>query len=103
VIPAKAAHESTIRLLLADRQQESLTVYTDGSRAYDPLDEDDACTREYVVHGDGEYADDDIHVNTSESHASLTRRWLSPHQDVLKDKLTRILESSHSATNSTKD
>jgi len=27
VIPAKAADESTIRLLLADRQQESLTVY----------------------------------------------------------------------------
>jgi transposase-like protein len=28
VIPAKAADESTIRLLLADRQQESLTVYS---------------------------------------------------------------------------
>jgi transposase len=34
VIPAKAATESKIRLLLADRQQESLTVYTDGFRAY---------------------------------------------------------------------
>jgi transposase-like protein len=30
VISVKAANESTIRLLLADRQQESLTVYTDG-------------------------------------------------------------------------
>nr|CAB37934.1 hypothetical protein [Halobacterium salinarum] len=71
VIPAKAATESRIRLLLADRQQESLTVYTDGFRAYDPLDEDDAFTREYVVHGDGEYVNGDVHVNTCES----TRRW----------------------------
>jgi transposase-like protein len=38
VLPAKAADESTIRLLLADRQQESLTVYTDGIRMYEPLD-----------------------------------------------------------------
>lgn len=60
VIPAKAATESRIRLLLADRQQESLTVYTDGFRAYDPLDEDDAFTREYVVHGDGEYVNGDV-------------------------------------------
>jgi transposase-like protein len=56
VIPAKAADESTIRLLFADRKEESLTVYTDGFRAYEPLDEDDAFDREYVVHGDGEYA-----------------------------------------------
>jgi transposase-like protein len=45
VIPAKAADESTIRLLLAARQQESLTVYTDGFRAYDPLENDDAFDR----------------------------------------------------------
>ncbi|GAB6880421.1 IS1595-like element ISH4 family transposase [Halorubrum gandharaense] len=88
VIPAKAATEPKIRLLLADRQQESLTVYTDGFRAYDPLDEDDAFTREYVVHGDGEYVDGDVHVNTCESHASLARRWLSPHRGVSKDRLT---------------
>ncbi|PGF17235.1 IS1595 family transposase [Natrinema sp. CBA1119] len=88
VIPAKAAMESKIRLLLADRQQESLTVYTDGFRAYEPLEEDDAFTREYVVHGDGEYVDGDVHVNTCESHASLARRWLSPHRGVSKDKLT---------------
>lgn len=37
VIPAKAADKSTIRLLLADRQQKSLTVFTDGFRAYEPL------------------------------------------------------------------
>jgi len=44
VIPAKAADESTIRLLLADRKEESLTVYTDGFRAYEPLEDDDAST-----------------------------------------------------------
>ena len=79
VIPSKAADESTIRLLLADRKEEPLTVYTDGFRAYDSLEEDDKFDREYVVHGDGEYADGEVHVNTCESHASLTRRWLSPH------------------------
>jgi len=88
VIPAKAATESRIRLLLADRQQESLTIYTDGFRAYEPLEEDDTFTREYVVHGDGEYVDGDVHVNTCESHASLARRWLSPHRGVSKDRLT---------------
>ena len=93
VIPAKAADESTIRLLLTDRKEESLTVYTDGFRAYEPLDEDDAFDREYVVHGDGEYADEEVHVNTCESHASLTRRWLSPHRGVSKDKLTPYLRA----------
>jgi transposase-like protein len=69
VIPAKAADESTIRLLLVGRQQESLTVYTDGFRACDPLEEDDPFNGEYVVHGDGEYTDEEVHVNTYESHA----------------------------------
>ena len=73
VIPAKAATGSTIRLLLSDRHQESLTVYTDGFRAYDPLDEGNAFTREYVLHGDGEYVDGDVHVNTCESHVSRQR------------------------------
>ncbi|SDK15445.1 ISXO2-like transposase domain-containing protein, partial [Halovenus aranensis] len=85
--------ESTIRLLLADRKEESLTVYTDGFRAYEPLDEDDAFDRQYVVHGEGEYADGDMHVNTCESHASLARRWLSPHRGISKDKLTPYLRA----------
>jgi len=93
VIPAKAADESTIRLLLADRRQESRTVYTDGFRAYEPLEEDDAFTREYVVHGDGEYVDGDVHVNTCESHGSLVRSWLSPHRGISKDKLTPYLRA----------
>jgi len=37
LVPAKSANESTIRLLLAVSQQEPLTVYTDGFRAYNPL------------------------------------------------------------------
>ena len=93
VIPAQAATESTIRLLLDNRQQESLTVCTDGFRAYEPLDEDDAFTRDYVVHGDGEYVDGDVHVNTCESHASLARRWLSPHRGVSKNRLTPYLRA----------
>ncbi|SDK16433.1 Transposase and inactivated derivatives [Halovenus aranensis] len=91
VILAKAADESTIRFLLADRKQESIRVYTDGFRAYEPIEDDDAFDREYVVHGDGEYVDDEVHVNTCESHASLARRWLSPHRGVSKDKLTPYL------------
>jgi len=74
VHPAKAVGESTIRLLLCDRQLESLTVYTDGFRAYEPLDGDDTLDQQYVIHGEGEYADGDVHVNTCESHASLVRR-----------------------------
>jgi hypothetical protein len=45
------ADESTVRPLLATCQQESLSVHTDCFRAYGPLDEEDAFTREYVVHG----------------------------------------------------
>ncbi len=71
VVPTKSADESTVRLLLADHEEGPLTVYTDGFRAYDPLEKDDAFAREYVVHGNGEYADGDVHVNTCET----TGRW----------------------------
>ena len=93
VVPAKSAEESTVRLLLENHKQELLTVYTDGFRAYDPLEDDDSFTREYVVHADGEYADGEVHVNSCESHASLARRWLSPHRGVSKDKLTPYLRT----------
>ena len=91
VVPAKSADEATVRLLLDNHKKESLTVYTDGFRAYDPLDDDENFHREAVIHGDGEYVDGDAHVNTRESHASLARRWLSPHRGVSKDKLTAYL------------
>jgi transposase-like protein len=68
-----------------------LTVYTDRFRAYDPLAEDGRFDREYVVHRNGEYADEAVHVNTCESHASLARRWLSPHRGISKDRLTQYL------------
>ncbi|WP_254531974.1 IS1595 family transposase [Natrinema gelatinilyticum] len=93
VVPAKSADESTVRLLLADHEEESLTVYTDGFRAYEPLETDENFQREAVIHGDGEYVDGDAHVNTCESHSSLARRWLSPHRGVSKDKLTTYLRS----------
>jgi len=91
VVPAKSADEATVRLLLDNHKKESLTVYTDGFRAYDPLENDENFHREAVIHGDGEYVDGDAHVNTCESHASLARRWLSPHRGVLKDKMTAYL------------
>jgi len=60
---------------------------------YGALDEDDAFNREYVVHGDGEYADDEVHVNTCESHRRVSDAWLSPHRGVSKDKLTQYLRA----------
>ena len=82
VVPAKSADESTVRLLLVDCEKKPLTAYPDGSRAYDPLDNDENYQREAVIHGEGEYVDGDAHVNTCESHASLVPRWLSPHRDI---------------------
>ena len=93
VVPAKSADESTVRLLLAGREKEPLTVYTDGFRAYDPLDDDERFHRESVIHADNEYVDGEAHVNTCESHGSLVRPWLSPHRGVSKDKLTYYLRA----------
>ncbi|EMA43615.1 transposase [Halococcus saccharolyticus] len=75
------------------RQQESLTVYTDGFRAYDPLEKDAAFDRECVTHGDSEYIDGEVRVNTCECHGSLLRPWLSPHRGISKDKLTQYLRA----------
>jgi len=93
LVSAKSTDESTIRLLLADRQQEPLTVYTGWFRAYDPLEEDEKFDREYVVHGDGEYADDTVHVNTCESHRRASDAWLSPHRGISKDRLIRYFRA----------
>jgi transposase-like protein len=82
VVPAKPADESAFRLLPSDYDEGSVTVYTDGFRAYEPIEDDGSFAREYVVHGDGEYADSEVHGNGCESHASLTRRWPSPHWGV---------------------
>ena len=79
VIPIKAADESTIRLLMADRHQESLTVCINDFRACEPLDEDDALIREYVVHNDGEFVDTNVHVNACESQDHISDPWPSPH------------------------
>ena len=55
VVPAKSDDESTVRLLLADHEEESLTVYTDGFLAYEPLEDDTEYQREAVLHSEGEY------------------------------------------------
>ena len=89
--PAKFADEATVPLLLDSREKESLNVYTDGFRAYDPLDDDESFHRESVIHSGGEYVYSDVHVNTCESYASLARRWPAPNQGVSKDKLTAYL------------
>jgi len=78
VIPAKSVNEPTVRLLLAGGEEESLTVYTDGFRAYDPLDDDERFHRESVVHSDGEYVDGATHVNTCESHGRNSDRGSRP-------------------------
>lgn len=53
-VPAKSADESTMRLLLDTCEEESVTVYTDGFRAYDPLEDDENYQREAVIHREGE-------------------------------------------------
>ena len=89
----RSADESTVRLLLDNHQRESLTVYTDGFRVYEPLDDDDTFDREYIIRSDGEYANEDVHINTFESHGLLVRPWLSPHRGISKGKLTPYLRA----------
>jgi hypothetical protein len=64
---------------MTDCQRESLTVYVLSFQAYEPLEKDYTFNRKYVVQGNGEYVDGKVDVNTCESYASLSRRWLSPH------------------------
>lgn len=79
----------------ADREEEeSLTVYTDGFRVYDPLEGNEIYQREAVTHGEGKYVDGDVPVNTCESHRRTSDAWLSPpHRGVSKDKLTPYLRA----------
>jgi len=57
VIPAKSADEATVRLLLDNHDKELLSVYTDGFRAYDPINDKENFHRESVIYDDGEYVD----------------------------------------------
>ncbi len=81
VLPAKAVDESTIRFFLAERREESTTVYTDGFRAYDPLEKDDAFDCEYVVHGE-ENTLMETFTSTPARARLLARSWLSPHRSL---------------------
>ena len=107
LVPAKSADESTIRFLLSVSQQEPLTVYTDGFCAYDPLEKAERFDREYAVHGDGEYADDAVHVNMCESRATVALaapRYLkgSPHT-VFPSVLTQTRTLPQTRTRSTQN
>ena len=71
VVPAKSADESTVRLLHDNHEEESLTVYTDGFRAYDPLDDDEDFQRGSVITA-RENTSMETHTSTP---ARATRRW----------------------------
>jgi transposase-like protein len=93
--PRKSHNESTIQLLLADRHPESITVYTDESRTYEALEDADAYDREYVIHGDGKCAGDEVHVKTCKSHGRTCDAWLSPHRGISNNRLTQYLRAFH--------
>ena len=80
-----------MRLLLDNHEKESPTVYTNGFRAYNPLNDDENFHRESVVHDDCKYVNGDAHVNTGKSNRRASDAWLSPHRGVSKDKLTAYL------------
>jgi len=70
-----------------------LTVYTDGFRAYEPLEEDDTFTSDYVIHGNGEYVDEEVHVNSCETHGSLVRSMTLAQSKYLKTQTHSIPQS----------
>lgn len=72
VIPAKSADELTVRLLLADHEEELIAVNIDGFQACDSLEDNNAYQRN-VVQGDDEYVDD-IYVKTCESYSRNSDR-----------------------------
>jgi transposase-like protein len=95
-IPVTNADSSTIKVILGvedHAEDDPLTVYTDEYSSYEFLDDDDRFQHETVVHGDGEFADGDVHVNTCESQGSLLRPWLSRHRGLSKENLTLYLRA----------
>lgn len=83
-----------MQLLLDNHAKESLTVYSDEFRACDLLEDDENYEQKGIIHGEGD-VDGDAHVNTCEGHASLSRRWLSPHRGISKDSLLLYLRAFH--------
>jgi transposase-like protein len=81
-VPAKTVDESMMRLLLTASQQESLTVYTDEFRAYEPLDEDDAFDREYVVTVTANRLTKPFTSTSVRATGRCCDPWLSPHRGV---------------------
>jgi hypothetical protein len=58
-------------------QQQPLIIYTAEFCACDPLHRRRNIDHEYVVHGDSEYIDETVYVNTCESHRRVSNAWLS--------------------------
>ena len=80
------------------RQLEAeLTVYL--------ITKDERFDREYVVHGDGEYADETVHVNTCESHiggsqkiASQSLRAFQLRRELYRKPGRKVLKNAVKAT-----
>lgn len=49
MVETKSNAETTVRLLLVDHEEETLSVSTDGFQVYDPLEDDDTYQPGVVV------------------------------------------------------
>jgi len=88
-----------VRVPLAGHGQELFTVYTGGFRAYEPFD-DGEFTRKYVVRGDAEYATDEVHIKTCESHEPLLYSGSPPTAEFQKTNSPSISERFSFTANS---
>ena len=80
------------RALNISCERSSFIGYTGGYAAYEPLKEDNAFNHEYVVHGNGEYTNEEVWVNTCEIHVLLATVALAS-MNVSKGKLTQCLRA----------
>ena len=96
VHPAKAADESTIRLLLSNRQQESITVYTDV--AFERTSHSMRTTRS-IVNLSSTARENTLMKTCTSTPARATRRWRDggsrPIKAFPKTNSHRILEQSN--------
>jgi hypothetical protein len=98
IVRAKAVDESTTRLFRPTSSRSRSPSIPTAFRCEQLERRRHQIQAEFVVHGDGDYADGDVHMNICESCASLARRWLSPHRGISKDKLRpypRVLRLRH--------
>lgn len=70
-----------------------IDVYRDEFRACGPLEDDGAFDRQSVVHSDGAYADQEMHIKSA-SATGVGDPWLSFHRGISKDNSRRINDRS---------